>query len=185
MLSTMPLAAASAADVQEPGKLFNAEDLALAELSAPEIWDRIVTIAVREHASDIHLTCQCDGVHVGLRLDGRIYPQGIIPAELGARLANHTKVLANMDVAEKRRPQDGHVVMQIDGREVDLRISLLPTNHGEDVALRVLDCKPCYAFASGPKRGHLQIACLVTGTLTIGKCAKHNLCISRVHNYFS
>ena len=139
MLSTMPLAAAPAADVQEPGKLFNAEDFALAELSAPEIWDRIVTIAVREHASDIHLTCQSDGVHVGLRLDGRIYPQGIIPAELGARLANHTKVLANMDVAEKRRPQDGHVVMQIDGRDIDLRISLLPTNHGEDVALRVLD----------------------------------------------
>ena len=139
MLSTLPPAPAAVDGTLEPGQLFNAEDFALADLPPTEVWDRVVTIAVREHASDIHLCCQRDGMHVALRMDGRVYPQGVVPAELGARLAGHTKVLANMDVSEKRRPQDGHIATEIDGREIDLRISILPTSHGEDVAIRVLD----------------------------------------------
>lgn len=122
-----------------PGRLFNAEDFALAGLDAPDIWERIITVAVREQASDIHLTYQTDGLHVSVRLDGRLTFQGGMPTELGQRLTNHVKVLARLDVGERRRPQDGHADLAVDGRPIDLRVSVLPTSHGEAVAIRILD----------------------------------------------
>lgn len=134
-----PESAKSGAATVAAGRLFNAEDFAVADLPVPEIWDRIATAALREQASDVHFTYQSDGVYVGVRLDGRVCPQGTMPAELGQRLTNHVKVLANMDVGEHRRPQDGHISLTIDNRPIDLRISLMPTNHGEDTAVRFLD----------------------------------------------
>jgi type II secretory ATPase GspE/PulE/Tfp pilus assembly ATPase PilB-like protein len=122
-----------------PGQLFNAEDFALADLSPTEAWERIISIAVREQASDVHLGFQSNGMHVALRLDGRLFRQGVMPTELSTRVINHVKVLAKMDVSEKRRPQDGHATFDLDGRAVDLRLSLLPTCHGEDLAVRILD----------------------------------------------
>jgi len=126
-----------------PGQLFDVEDLALADLQPAEMWERILTAAVREQASDIHFTYEADGMLVGLRLDGRICPQGRMPAALGQRVTNHVKVAAGMDVGERRRPQDGRITIEVDDRPVDLRISLLPTNHGEDLAVRILDRETC------------------------------------------
>ncbi|MGE0479455.1 MAG: GspE/PulE family protein [Phycisphaerae bacterium] len=122
-----------------PGRLFSAEDFAVAELTPAEVWDRVSTIAVREQGSDIHLTCQREGARVAVRLDGRVYEQGLLPADLGQRVTNHVKVLAKLDVSERRRPQDGHISLHLDGRPIDLRVSLLPTQHGEDLAIRILD----------------------------------------------
>lgn len=121
------------------GRLFNAEDFALAELDASVAWERIATLSVRERATDIHLTYQQDGLRVAVRLDGRLAPQGVMPAELGQRLTNHVKVLAHLDLGERRRPQDGHCSMVVDDRPIDLRVSVLPTNHGEALAVRILD----------------------------------------------
>jgi len=123
----------------QPGRLFNAEDFALAELEPSAVWDRIISLSVREQASDVHFSYQSDGAHVAVRLDGRLAPQGTLPSELGQRVTNHVKVLANLDVGERRRPQDGHIGLEIDGRPIDLRASLLPTIHGEDTAVRILD----------------------------------------------
>jgi general secretion pathway protein E len=134
--SLTPVATPTAA----PGRLFNAEDFALADLDAPDIWERIITVAVREQASDIHLTNQADGLHVSARLDGRLTFQGVMPAELGQRLTNHVKILSHLDVGDRRRPQDGHTDLVVDGRAIDLRVSVLPTSHGEAVAIRLLDC---------------------------------------------
>lgn len=122
-----------------PGQLFIAEDFALCDLSAPEIWDRIFSIAVREQASDLHLTYQAEGMRIGVRLDGRMHDQGVLPAEIGQRVTNHVKVLSRMELSERRKPQDGRLTLELDGRCVDLRISLLPTSHGEDIAVRILD----------------------------------------------
>lgn len=143
MITTIPtLRTASRPSLHDaplPGRLVDVQDFAVAELGPSEIWDRLVTIGVREQASDIHLTAQRDGLHVHFRLDGRLCSQGVMPAELGTRLTNHAKVLARLDVSERRRPQDGHIDASVDGRSIDLRISVLPVNHGEDVALRILD----------------------------------------------
>ncbi|MBL8878470.1 MAG: type II/IV secretion system protein [Phycisphaerales bacterium] len=128
-----------AATTLRPGQLFIAEDFALCELGAPEIWDRMISIAVREQASDLHLTYQSEGMRIGVRLDGRMHDQGVLPAEVGQRVTNHVKVLSRMELSERRKPQDGRLTLDIDGRPIDLRISLLPTSHGEDIAVRVLD----------------------------------------------
>lgn len=123
----------------ERGRLFNAEDFAVAELSPPEIWNRIVTIAVREHASDVHVSFDRDRASVSVRLDGRLCPQGFMSAELAQRLVNHVKVAANLDPAERRRPQDGHIRETVDGRPIDLRVAMFPAKHGEALALRIQD----------------------------------------------
>jgi type IV pilus assembly protein PilB len=136
--SRSPSAAAQHAP-NDPGRVFCVEEFASSDLEPSAIWDRIITIAAREDASDVHLTNQSDGLHVALRLDGRLNPQGTLPADLGLRLTNHVKVLARLELSERRRPQDGHVDLQIDDRAVNLRVSVLPTNHGESVAVRILD----------------------------------------------
>lgn len=121
------------------GQVFHADQLPAAGLSPRDAWEQLCTIAVREQASDIHLTWQADGLRVALRLDGRIAPQGVIPADYAQRLINHVKVEGGMDLSEHRRPQDGHTTRTVDERPIDLRLSLLPTNHGEDIAIRILD----------------------------------------------
>ena len=95
--------------------------------------------AVREHASDVHVAFQGDRAHVAIRLDGRLCPQGTLPGDLGQRLVNHVKVAANLDPSERRRPQDGRISTEIDGRPIDLRVGVFPTNHGESVAVRIQD----------------------------------------------
>lgn len=125
--------------VRAGGRLFDAHDFCVAELPVPEIWDRISGIAVREQASDVHVTAQRDGAPLALRLDGRLYGQGALIGDIGQRLVNHVKVLARLDVSERRRPQDGSLRCEVDGRPVDLRISTLPTIHGEDLSVRILD----------------------------------------------
>ena len=77
--------------------------------------------------------------HVAVRLDGRVCPQGTLSADLGQRLVNYIKVTAGMEPSERRRPQDGRITRDIDGRPVDLRIAIFPTNHGESVAVRIQD----------------------------------------------
>lgn len=129
----------SATTTPRPGQLFVAEDFAVAELQPAEIWDRIVTASVRQQASDVHLTSQADGTYVAVRVDGNLTPQGKLPADLGTRLVNHVKVLASLDLGERRRPQDGSLAIRIDDRPIDLRIAIFPTHHGEDAAVRLLD----------------------------------------------
>ncbi|HOA74882.1 MAG TPA: GspE/PulE family protein [Phycisphaerae bacterium] len=121
-------------------KLIDIDQLATAEVPAPEIWNQLVEAAVASHASDIHMACQIDGVHVALRVDGVLREQGVLfPMEAGWRLINHVKVMGEMDLGERRRPQSGRARVPVLDRTVDLRISALPTNHGQDLVVRVLD----------------------------------------------
>ncbi len=141
MIATLPErpneSAANAKD--RPRGLFVAEDFVVAELQPAEIWDRIIQTAIREQASDVHVTFQADGARLSLRLDGKLFHPGRLPGDLAQRVVNHVKILANLDMGERRRPQDGHVSVEHDGRSVDLRVSILPTQHGEAVAIRLLD----------------------------------------------
>lgn len=136
---TQKPATQDAASDAAPGRLFNAEDFVLADLQPPDIWHRIINTSVRERASDIHVSFQHDQCFLGVRVDGALAPQGALPAELGQRVVNHVKVTANLDPSERRRPQDGRIGIEVDGRPIDLRVSLFPTNHGESLAIRVQD----------------------------------------------
>lgn len=90
-------------------------------------------------ASDIHLEPFDDGLHVRYRVDGVIHTDEIVPARLSAAVGSRIKLLAHLDIAERRLPQDGRIKTRVKGRELDLRVSTVPTVHGESVVMRVLD----------------------------------------------
>jgi len=95
--------------------------------------------ALRERASDIHIEPRDDHLCVRNRVDGRLVESQIIPKWMHGGLISRFKVLANMDIAERRLPQDGRCRIRLDGRQIDLRVSTLPTRHGEKMVLRILD----------------------------------------------
>jgi len=90
-------------------------------------------------ASDIHLEPFDDGLHVRYRVDGVIHTGDIVPPRLSAAVGSRVKLLAHLDIAERRLPQDGRIKTRVKGRELDLRVSTVPTVHGESVVMRVLD----------------------------------------------
>jgi type IV pilus assembly protein PilB len=95
--------------------------------------------AVRERASDIHFEPFEHACRVRCRIDGALREWPPPPAALALPVTSRLKVLANLDIAERRVPQDGRIQLDVGGRAVDLRISTLPTQFGESVVLRVLD----------------------------------------------
>jgi len=90
-------------------------------------------------ASDIHLEPFDDGLHVRYRVDGVILPGEVVPPKHSAAVNSRVKLLAHLDIAERRLPQDGRIKTRVKGRELDLRVSTVPTVHGESVVMRVLD----------------------------------------------
>ncbi|MCC7100285.1 MAG: Flp pilus assembly complex ATPase component TadA [Rubrivivax sp.] len=90
-------------------------------------------------ASDIHLEPFEDGLHLRYRVDGTLATAEVIAPRLGAAVASRIKLLAHLDIAERRLPQDGRIRIRVKGRELDLRVSTVPSVHGESVVMRVLD----------------------------------------------
>ncbi|MEM7673593.1 MAG: GspE/PulE family protein [Verrucomicrobiota bacterium] len=95
--------------------------------------------AIRDKASDIHFEPFEDEFRIRYRIDGALYEMAPPPRHLSVPVISRVKVLSNMNIAERRIPQDGRIKMTIAGRPVDLRVSTLPTQFGESVVLRVLD----------------------------------------------
>lgn len=95
--------------------------------------------AVLEQASDIHVEPTEKNIRVRFRVDGRLMHKMTIPKNAHAAIITRIKIIGNMDIAERRLPQDGRLEQQIRGRNIDLRISTLPTVHGEKAVLRILD----------------------------------------------
>lgn len=90
-------------------------------------------------ASDVHLEPFDDGLHVRYRVDGVISTAEIVPPRHSAAVNSRVKLMAHLDIAERRLPQDGRIKTRVKGRELDLRVSTVPTVHGESVVMRVLD----------------------------------------------
>ncbi len=99
----------------------------------------ILDQAIREGASDIHIEPHRHGLHVRYRIDGVLHDVMSPPKNLKAALTSRIKIVANLDIAERRRPQDGRIHLKVDGRDIDLRVSTLPTMFGEKVVMRILD----------------------------------------------
>jgi type IV pilus assembly protein PilB len=95
--------------------------------------------AVQDRASDIHFEPFEDEFKIRYRVDGALYEMSPPPKHLALPVISRLKVMANLDISERRLPQDGRISVMIAGREVDLRVSTLPTQFGESVVLRVLD----------------------------------------------
>ncbi len=118
--------------------LADARDLAN---QAPVI--RFVNLLIREaydaSASDVHLEATRDGLRVRLRIDGVLSELPAPPKGLQSAVISRIKLLAELDIAERRAPQDGRIRVRLESRELDLRVSTVPTLHGESVVLRLLD----------------------------------------------
>jgi general secretion pathway protein E len=108
------------------------------EQGAVLLLDEIVRRAVARGASDIHLEPKPDRLTVRLRVDGYMLPEQPVSAELAPLVVSRVKVLARMDIAERRVPQDGQLTLEPDGKRIHLRASTFPCAQGEKVVLRVL-----------------------------------------------
>jgi len=103
------------------------------------LTNMILIKAIRDGASDIHIEPQTRNFKVRIRIDGLLYELMSHRLEMHPPVVSRLKVLANLDISERRIPQDGRIQVQIDGRKVDLRFSSMPGIHGEKVVLRILD----------------------------------------------
>ena len=101
--------------------------------------DLVLSEAVTQRASDIHIETFEHDVLIRYRIDGICYQIAKPPRSLALAIASRIKILSNLDVAETRLPQDGRILVTRDNRQIDLRVSTLPTIHGESIVLRVLD----------------------------------------------
>jgi general secretion pathway protein E len=99
----------------------------------------MVALAVEKRASDIHIEPFEKEFRVRYRIDGVLYSQEAPPRELKAAIISRVKLMAKLNIAERRLPQDGRIKIKVLGREVDLRVSTLPTLYGESVVMRLLD----------------------------------------------
>jgi len=100
---------------------------------------RMFKEALDQRASDIHVEPKGAIVRVRYRIDGVLRTVAEHPPHLAAPLISRLKIMGSMDIAEKRKPQDGRIELSLEGREVDVRASILPSNHGETMVLRLLD----------------------------------------------
>lgn len=109
--------------------------------SAPIIRyvDLVLYQAINEGASDIHFEPFEADFKIRYRVDGALYEMAPPPSHLSLAILSRIKVMSNMNIAEKRIPQDGRIVKQVGDKQVDMRVSTLPTQHGESIVLRVLD----------------------------------------------
>jgi type IV pilus assembly protein PilB len=101
--------------------------------------NQIIIQAIQLNASDIHFDPQEDSLRIRYRVDGVMRTERSLPPNMHAVIVARIKIMANLNVAERRIPQDGRVELDIEFRKVDLRISTLPTIHGEKVVMRILD----------------------------------------------
>ncbi len=127
--------------VSSPNNQPNAQDLEAEANSAPIIRyvDLVLYQAINEGASDIHFEPFENEFKIRYRVDGALYEMAPPPTHLALPILSRIKVMSNMNIAEKRIPQDGRIVKHIGDKQVDMRVSTLPTQHGESIVLRVLD----------------------------------------------
>jgi len=104
-----------------------------------QVVNRILTQAVRSRASDIHIEPTEDNVRVRYRVDGAMGEAIVLPKRMGPAIASRLKVMAELNIVERRRPQDGQFSIRVDGRPIDLRTSVVPTVEGEKTVMRLLD----------------------------------------------
>ena len=103
------------------------------------LMNQIITEAITSNASDIHIEPQKRFLRIRYRIDGVLRDAMNLPKNIQPGLISRAKIMANLDIAERRRPQDGRINLKFRGREVDLRVSVLPGIFGEKVVLRILD----------------------------------------------
>jgi type IV pilus assembly protein PilB len=127
--------------VKETMEEVNLDQLAASSEEAPviKLANLILVQAIKDRASDIHLEPFERSMRLRYRVDGVLMDATPPPKQMQLALASRIKIMSNLDIAERRLPQDGRMRVRVAGKDFDLRVSILPTVHGEKVVLRVLD----------------------------------------------
>jgi general secretion pathway protein E len=125
-------------DAADEGDLERLKDLS-SDAPVVRAVNGLIARAAELRASDIHVEPSEDGLKIRFRVDGALVDQDMLGSHLKAALVSRIKVLANLNIAERRLPQDGRMRLAVRGHEIDLRVATSPTIHGESVVLRLLD----------------------------------------------
>src|SRR5437660_3195206 len=126
---------------REVSEDMNLDQLAASSEEAPviKLANLVIVQAIKDRASDIHIEPFEKSVRLRYRIDGVLVDVTPPPKNLQVALASRIKIMSNLDIAERRLPQDGRMRVRVGGRDVDLRVSFMPTVHGEKCVLRILD----------------------------------------------
>jgi len=114
-------------------------DLRQKKTPAVRLVSEVIQVAMAKRASDIHIEPRASDTVVRMRVDGVLHDHQVIPRALQNSLISRVKILSDMDISERRAPQDGRFMVSIGTRQVDLRVSTLPTQYGEKVVIRLLE----------------------------------------------
>lgn len=127
-------------EVGLPGKKVEDDD-SVVEADAPiiKLVNTLIVEAFKARASDIHLEPLSKSFRVRFRIDGMLHEVKSPPKRLQLAIISRLKIQSNMSIAERRIPQDGRIQTQVGGKLIDLRVSCIPTNHGESIVMRILD----------------------------------------------
>ncbi|GLI52346.1 type IV-A pilus assembly ATPase PilB [Thermodesulfovibrio yellowstonii] len=127
--------------VQEPSITQPEEEQAILEVDAPliRLVNQIIVNAISKRASDIHIEPFEENIYIRYRIDGVLHDILTLPPKLKSALITRIKIMSNMDISERRLPQDGRIKMKIGKKEVDFRVSTLPSIFGEKIVLRILE----------------------------------------------
>ena len=111
------------------------------EASVVRLVNELLLEAINSRASDVHIESQAAGLVVRYRIDGMLHPQPVPPEinRFQAAIVSRLKIMARMNIAEKRLPQDGRIKLRVHGRDIDVRVSVIPMIHGEGLVMRILD----------------------------------------------
>lgn len=111
------------------------------EASVVRLVNEVLIEAIESRASDVHIESQPSGLVIRYRIDGMLQPQPVPPEinRFHAAIISRLKIMAHLNIAERRLPQDGRIKLRVSGREVDVRVSVIPMIHGEGIVMRILD----------------------------------------------
>lgn len=128
-------------DVVETARASEEEEVVEVDENAPvvRLVNQIIREAVMDEASDIHIEPGEQSVRVRFRVDGVLHERMQLPLSVRPGLTSRLKIMADMDISERRRPQDGRIAVTVNGRPVDIRVATLPTPAGECIVLRILN----------------------------------------------
>jgi type IV pilus assembly protein PilB len=128
-------------EAAESGKPLELADVEALADSAPvrKLLNMVLLLAIKDHASDVHFEPFEDEFRIRIKADGVLFEMVPPPRHLAFAITTRIKVMANLDIAERRLPQDGRIELTVGGHPVDLRVSVLPTMFGESVVMRILD----------------------------------------------
>ena len=127
-------------DVEEEAEVIELRESA-DDAPVVKLVHAVIADAVRRGASDIHFEPRAHDMRVRFRVDGVVFDSTTVPRHLVSGLVSRVKIMAELDIAEKRAPQDGRIGLSVDGHFVDLRVATLPVVRGESVVMRILDSR--------------------------------------------